>query len=103
MVKILQPFKAASNDEMNVEEGQTFSVTEENNDMYRGPLGWFPKEVAVDVSMKTRNGPFEENSSGSKTKKRKTGRVVNFKVTTMMLIKLALSLNGCINFRLFVD
>lgn len=80
MVRILKPYNAQTSLEMNVEEGQMLSISEENGTMYRGPAGWFPKEIALDVGMDAGDGPFAGKSSLSAVKKQKRTKVVNFQV-----------------------
>nr|XP_039267523.1 voltage-dependent P/Q-type calcium channel subunit alpha-1A-like isoform X1 [Styela clava] len=79
MVKVIAKYKARTYKEMSLEEGQMLSVTEEKNEMYKGPSGWFPKTHIVDVAMEVNNGgPFKENNaydSPSSSRRRKTGKV----------------------------
>lgn len=81
MVRILRPYNAKTPLEMNVEEGQMFSISEENGSMYRGPGGWFPKEIALDLDMDAGAGPFAGKDSTPNAMKQKPLKAVNFKVS----------------------
>ncbi|XP_076799589.1 uncharacterized protein LOC143444284 [Clavelina lepadiformis] len=69
-VRVIKAFHARNADEMNLREGDVVDISEKNNDMLRGPNGWFPANHVVQMAKASDGGKMDKGIINERTQEK---------------------------------